>query len=442
MMSRGPGIRGALRQAMGQIDAKGEYELGDLVGSGGMGQVYSARHNSGLKVVVKRVHSTLVLDEDASVRLGDEARVLRKVSHPNVVRIVDHGIGTEGRPFLIMEHARGVTLRSLISLEGPLPLARIRGLARQLLDGLAAIHDAGVVHADIKSNNVLVDTAGGTDHLTIIDFGLARTSTSRDLFEDCVIAGTPGYMAPEVFGGEQTTAAADLYSAAIVIYEMIAGVRPGAPARGAPGVDPSAFSRTARARISNGLEAVVMRSLALAPERRYPSARSFAAAFDREIGSVIGDRSGPHPTASASPAASASPEPSCALAYTSDGAPVDPVIGAYLALADALIADDRMPGAVKELEGALLLLTPHGTEPPAGVWRIESLLATLLARLDNLIRARRIAMEAHARAVRSGCKLAEQCTSELMDRLMPKHATGPSPCPPRDQDGTIVVRRR
>ena len=196
-----------------------------------------------------------------------------------------------------MEHARGTTLRKLVLEQAPLSLARIRNLVAQLLDGLTAIHEAGIVHADIKSNNVIVDTVGGSDHLTIIDFGLARTRTSSVAVDDGLVAGTPEYMAPEVFRGEVPTARADVYSAGIVAYELIVGLTPFA-GDGPLEVlhrqlsEPVAFPADVRSLISPALERVLLRALEKEPARRFPDARSFAIAFEQAISPLVGDEPG------------------------------------------------------------------------------------------------------------------------------------------------------
>jgi serine/threonine-protein kinase len=218
-------------------------------------------------------------------RLGDEGRVSRRVCHPNVVRVYEHGVSADGTPFIVMEHARGGTLRQLVLEQGPLSLARIRGLVAQLLDGLAAIHEAGIIHADVKSSNVIVDTVDGVDHLTIIDFGLARTRTSLASSDEGMVVGTPEYIAPEMLRGEPPSVRSDLYSAAIVAYELIVGITPFggddllevlrrqlSEAVELPGA--------ARTLIPPQLERVLLRALDKDPQRRFPNARSFAIAFD------------------------------------------------------------------------------------------------------------------------------------------------------------------
>src|SRR5678815_6137383 len=118
--------------------------------------------------------------------------VYKRQSHDNVVRVLDHGTTADGAPFLAMEHVHGVPLGALIHQVGPLPLARIRTIASQILSGLAAIHRAGLVHGDMKSANVLVDSSDGIDRVKIIDLGLARRpGTHPTLLGDKMVSGTP-----------------------------------------------------------------------------------------------------------------------------------------------------------------------------------------------------------------------------------------------------------
>src|SRR5438094_225913 len=199
-----------------------KYELGELIGRGGMGQVHSAKDRYGRAVVVKRLRNTLRGNLNLAERLEDEARLLGRILHHNVVRAVDRGSDSDGAPYLVMDHAAGISLGRLIDREGPLTVQRAFAIASQLLAGLAAIHEAGVVHADMKSSNVLVDD---NDRVMIIDFGLARTFTV-DPHRDGVVAGTPAFMAPEVLSGAQPTVASDIYAVGAMVYEMLTGTTP------------------------------------------------------------------------------------------------------------------------------------------------------------------------------------------------------------------------
>ena len=295
--------------------------------------MHAARHASGRRVVVKRLRDTLALDARLAARFCDEGRVSRRVCHSNVVRVFDHGVSADGTP---------------------LPLTRVRGLVAQLLAGLAAIHAAGIVHADIKSSNVIVDVVGGADHLTIIDFGLARTRTSREVADDGLVVGTPAYMAPEVLRGEPPTVRADVYSAAIVAFELLAGAPPlGADApldvlERRPAAD-LALPAGARALIPAELEGVLRRALAEDPLRRFPDARGFAIAFERAAGAL-----GP-----AAPAGERKTEGvrrhRREVFDVIDGGSPDPVIVAYL---DSPINDNSPPHRASKCQ--------HGAPPSQG----------------------------------------------------------------------------
>jgi serine/threonine-protein kinase len=187
-----------------------------------MGQVFAADHPRLGRIAVKVMPSSL--DTPQAARAFDEAEMVARVRHPNVVRIFDHGTSPDGVSFLAMEYVRGISLGALVRAEGPLPLAQIRTIASQLLAGLAAIHREGLVHADLKSDNVLIDQ--DSDHITIIDFGLARPSKMRLRADDQIISGTPEYMAPELIRGAMIMPSADLYAVGVILYELLTGTTP------------------------------------------------------------------------------------------------------------------------------------------------------------------------------------------------------------------------
>jgi len=415
----------------------GQYQLGELLGQGGMGQVHAARHRSGRAVVIKRVRNTLCSDQLLAAHLADEARLLRAVSHPNVVRVLDDGIDDDGRAFLVMERVHGTPLYDVITARGPLPLERLAAIASQLLAGLAAIHAAGVVHADLTSSNALVDEV---DIVTIIDFGLARAmSASPDTADQ--IAGTAAYMAPEMSAGASPTPACDVYAAATIVYEMLTATTPYSghistvltrqlcepvepPSRRAPGRG-----------ISPAIDRVVLRALDRSPDARYPSATAFAEALDAALAGrpapAIAAGSGlwRNPTlrglaATRPPAPSAaSPEPHDvgprAVARSQD--PADAIISNALAAAHQLIDGHRLAEAARALERARAALAPAGDADAldyTGAWRLETVLAALYLTTGKQDRARRMALVAYRHAVRSKCPLAEARARELVDRLV------------------------
>ena len=198
----------------------GRYRIVTLLGAGGMGEVYKAED---LKldhpVALKFLPETLSLSPAALARFHNEVRVARQVSHPNVCRVHDIG-DVDGLQFLTMEVIDGDDLASLLRRIGRLPPAKAIEVARQLCAGLAAAHDAGVLHRDLKPHNVMID---GRGRARITDFGVA--ALARDVRHDNAIAGTPAYMAPEQLRGAEATVRSDIYSLGLILYEIFTGQR-------------------------------------------------------------------------------------------------------------------------------------------------------------------------------------------------------------------------
>lgn len=201
--------------------------LRDCLGAGGMGTVYSADHRVEGRLAVKLLQPELASDPLLVARMTDEAAAGRKVDHPNVVRVIGSGVCDDGLPFVAMRRIAGAPMGHQLQDDGPYELARVRTIALQVLAGLDAIHRAGLVHADLKSDNILVDAC---DRAVIIDFGLARAPRTRLRDDEQVISGTPDYMAPELIRGAPITAAADIYAIGVILYEMVTGSTPFAAA--------------------------------------------------------------------------------------------------------------------------------------------------------------------------------------------------------------------
>ncbi|MEP6860344.1 MAG: serine/threonine-protein kinase [Deltaproteobacteria bacterium] len=197
--------------------------LREQLGAGGMGAVFASDHPTAGALAVKLSQDRRHGDRSLHAWLRTEGRIGALIDHPNVVRIVDHGVTRNGTPFVAMRRVSGMPLGCLVQRDGP--LARIRTVAAQLCDGLEAIHAAHFVHADLKSDNLLLDVEGG-DRVSIIDFGLARPPLTRLSDDERVISGTPEYMAPEIIRGEVLTTAADIYAIGVVLYELVSGSTP------------------------------------------------------------------------------------------------------------------------------------------------------------------------------------------------------------------------
>lgn len=198
----------------------GRYVIEKLLGQGAMGQVYLARHRMlDMPVAVK-----VLLDAQAPQlldRFDREARLMARVRHPNIVGILDYGVIAQRLPCIVMEFVEGDELSTLID-DGPMPWPRTLLFIEQLLDGLAALHDAGVVHRDLKPDNIIY-TANKPRTLKLLDFGIARSLQvdATVLTQTGVMIGTPAYMAPEQLLGEAATYASDVYAIGLIWYEML-----------------------------------------------------------------------------------------------------------------------------------------------------------------------------------------------------------------------------
>ena len=203
-----------------------KYTIGEQIGRGGMGQVFrgSIREN-GAPVAVKLLKPELLSDPDIVARFFRERSILLSTSHPNVARVID--LVVEGQTLaIVMELIDGLDLRRELTAKGTLAPAEAVRYGRELLDGLAAVHEAGIVHRDVKPENLLVDTSGDQPHIKLTDFGIARLTYGGSLTRLSSVIGTPEYMAPEIADHDTATPAADLYSTGIVLYEMLAGRTP------------------------------------------------------------------------------------------------------------------------------------------------------------------------------------------------------------------------
>jgi serine/threonine protein kinase len=199
----------------------GRYRIIGLLGRGGMGEVYRATDMMlGQSVALKFLPPEASSNPRLLERFHGEVRVARQVSHPNVCRVYDIG-EIEGMPFISMEYVDGEDLASLLLRIGRLPSDKALETARKLCAGLAAAHERGVIHRDLKPQNIMMNKRGET---VIMDFGLA--AIADQLSGEEVRNGTPAYMAPEQLRGSEVTAKSDIYSLGLVLYELFTGKKP------------------------------------------------------------------------------------------------------------------------------------------------------------------------------------------------------------------------
>jgi eukaryotic-like serine/threonine-protein kinase len=211
---------------LGRVIA-GRYRLEARAGEGGMGIVYRARHVLIDRVVaLKLIRPDLRGETHLRAWMLREARAANRVDHAHIIDIHDIGETEEGELYLVMEFLIGISLSSELA-RGPMPLARGVDILEQMCAALARAHDLGVVHRDLKSDNILLSTRGGRkDFVKILDFGLAHLAMDPRLAPKGAVFGTPEYMAPEQARGEEATAQSDLYALGVLFFEMLTGQLP------------------------------------------------------------------------------------------------------------------------------------------------------------------------------------------------------------------------
>ncbi|MGC4070043.1 MAG: serine/threonine-protein kinase [Polyangiaceae bacterium] len=200
------------------------YEVLQLLGEGGMGCVYRVRHRVlGRLFALKALRAELARDLVTAERFVQEARAAAAICHPNVVTINDFGMLDSGQPYFVMELLDGRTLSSVLRERGVLALVEAVTVAEKVASALSAAHDAGVIHRDLKPDNIVLLGGPVGLHLKVLDFGLAMVRGNSRLTRDGVVFGTPEYMSPEQATGEPLDAGVDIYSLGILLYEMLTG---------------------------------------------------------------------------------------------------------------------------------------------------------------------------------------------------------------------------
>lgn len=213
---------------------QGRYRIERMLGAGGMGTVYAATQVAVQRTVALKVLSgDLTADNVELRRFYREARLASQLRHPNVVAILDFGIDeASNTPYIAMEYVEGRSLASILRAEGPLGEVRTARLLEQVARALVAAHGAGLVHRDLKPDNIMVSVLpDGLEHVTVLDFGIAKSvsqevATSGQLTNSGVVVGTPRYMSPEQVGARAVDGRSDLYSLGIILHEMLAGQPP------------------------------------------------------------------------------------------------------------------------------------------------------------------------------------------------------------------------
>ena len=213
----------------------GKFKITKLIGEGGMGAVYVGEQALGQhsrKVAIKTLHQHLSRDAKIRERFQREVGTLATLEHPNTVQVYDFGTTEDGVLYIVMEFVLGRSIAEALEKDGPMKADRAEKILAQICGSLAEAHGKGIIHRDLKPDNIiLTERAGQKDFVKVLDFGIAKRSGEADrneakLTQQGMVLGTPPYMSPEQFTGQQLDARSDMYSLAVMAYEMLTGVLP------------------------------------------------------------------------------------------------------------------------------------------------------------------------------------------------------------------------
>lgn len=269
----------------------GKYLVEELIKHGGMGSVYVGKHVLMDKTVaIKVLRTSLAADNDVVARFSREAKAASRINHPHAVSVTDFGEDENGVVFLVMEYLHGRTLKEVIKAEGPMAIDRALEIVRQVAGALDVAHQQGVVHRDLKSDNIMLSRTNGDEWAKVLDFGIAKIQQPAggrdiDITAPNLVIGTPQYMSPEQCSqSAPLDARSDIYSLGIIVYEMLAGHVP------FTGESPTVIMmkqvqdqpppiKEARPDLPEGLEKAVTKALAKQPADRFQTAGGFAEAL-------------------------------------------------------------------------------------------------------------------------------------------------------------------
>jgi serine/threonine-protein kinase len=224
-----PLVRGESPGLVGQLVGE-RYQIERRLGSGGMGEVYLARHVLiGRACALKVMSQSLSSDPDALTRFNREATSASSISHPNVCAVYDFGLTGQGLAYLAMEYLEGRTLSAVLEESGPLPVERVAALVVQCAAGLHAAHELGILHRDLKPENIMVLAGKDRETAKLVDFGIAKAAEGpggASVTRSGFVVGTPEYMSPEQLAGDPLDARSDQYSLALVCYRLLTGRLP------------------------------------------------------------------------------------------------------------------------------------------------------------------------------------------------------------------------
>ena len=316
--------------------AIGKYTIVEHIGSGGMGDVYHARHKQiGREVAIKVLKAEMLHQHQSVRRMLEEARVVNAIKHPNIIEIHDFVEDFTKIPpvYIVMELLQGVGLNRYIEQHGIMDPSQVVSIGCKVADAVQAVHDANVLHRDLKTSNIYLAQGAAGLEVKVLDFGAVRTldrEPDLDQTQEGMIIGTPSFMAPEQFTGQELDERTDIYSLGVVLYRMLTASEPH-PYGTEDGKlvrltdwqpTPMAELRPAGAPVPRALEQLVLRCMSSDAERRPPSMRQLSQALERAVG-VLGSAQG---------------ESQVVTLQTRAGTQTHPVRWATLALLVAMVA--------------------------------------------------------------------------------------------------------
>src|SRR5277367_1663435 len=290
----------------------GKYTVVRLIGEGGMGAVYEGEQQLGTakrKVAVKTLHPHLSRDPKIKARFEREVGTIAELEHPNTIQVYDFGTTPEGILYIVIEFLHGKSLADQLEKQGAMAPERVVNILEQVCGSLEEAHGRGIVHRDLKPDNVvLVERAGRKDFVKVLDFGIAKRSKEEDkdeqkLTQQGMVLGTPPYMSPEQFTGKPIDSRSDIYSLAVMAYEMLTGTL---PFRAETAWEWATQHMTAAPipieslaegmRAPESMRAAIRKALAKNPDDRFQTVSDFEAAFS---GGAIAAAMGPAGTGTA-----------------------------------------------------------------------------------------------------------------------------------------------
>ena len=347
----------------------GKYSIEELIKTGGMGSVYRGKHVlMDKRVAIKVLRPSLAVDNDVVVRFSREAKAASRISHPHAVNVTDFGESENGVVFLVMEYLDGQTLKEVIKQDGAMSLERTVEIVRQVAGALDAAHEQGVIHRDLKSDNIMLSQTNGSDWAKVLDFGIAKIQQPEgvrdvDITAANLVIGTPQYMSPEQCSQSgPIDKRSDVYSFGIIVYEMLAGRVPFTGE--SPTVimmkqvqdEPPPISEF-RPDLPTAVAQLISRALAKNPDDRFQSAGDLAKALAEGVAGL----------AMAAPVTVANSP----VAAAADDLDEETIVTPRQPLDEVTVVQPRRDSAPLGYDAAPLSQPPT-TAPPAGAnpWRI------------------------------------------------------------------------